>query len=88
MSKDNAANERIRSFVVEKFPLARKRNIKDSDELLESGIMDSLGILDLVAFIESEFNITVSDEDLSPENFSSIENVARFAERRNGKINA
>ena len=70
MSKDNAANERIRSFVVEKFPLARKRNIKDSDELLESGIMDSLGILDLVAFIESEFNITVSDEDLSPENFS------------------
>jgi len=88
MSKDSPANERIRSFVVEKFPLARKRNIKDSDELLESGIMDSLGILDLVAFIESEFNITVSDEDLSPENFSSIENVARFAERRNGKINA
>jgi len=86
MSIGSPANERIRGFVNEKFPLARKRNIKDSDELLESGIMDSLGVLDLVAFIESEFGLTVSDEDLSPENFRSIENVARFAESRHGRM--
>lgn len=75
---------RIRSFVLEKFPIAKKRQLKDSDELLESGIVDSLGILDVVTFLESEFGLTVSDEDLLPENFRSIERIAQFAQERRG----
>lgn len=77
-------SNRIRDFVFEKFPIARKRQLKDSDELLESGIVDSLGILDVVAFLESEFGLTVSDEDLLPENFRSIERIAQFAQERRG----
>jgi acyl carrier protein len=82
MLTGSTVNERIRGFVFEKFPLARKRGVKDSDELLENGIVDSLGILDLVAFLESEFGLGVTDEELLPENFRSIEQVARFAERK------
>jgi acyl carrier protein len=82
MLTGSPVNERIRAFVFEKFPLARKRGVRDSDELLESGIVDSLGILDLVAFLESEFGLGVTDEELLPENFRSIEQVARFAERK------
>jgi len=82
MDVSSAATDRIRQFVLEKFPLARKRSVKDSDELLESGIVDSLGILDLVALLETEFGLTVSDDDLLPENFRSIERISEFAQQR------
>jgi len=81
MDVSSATTERIRQFVLEKFPLARKRSVKDSDELLESGIVDSLGILDLVALLETEFGLMVSDDDLLPENFRSIERISEFAQQ-------
>jgi acyl carrier protein len=78
MTEVNGVSKRVRAFVLEKFPLARKRGLKDNDPLLESGILDSLGVLDLVSFVEQEFAITVSDEDLLPENFQTIERLASF----------
>jgi acyl carrier protein len=78
MTELNRASERLRIFILEKFPLARKRGLKDNDQLLEGGILDSLGMLDLVSFVEQEFAITVSDEDLLPENFQTIERLASF----------
>ncbi len=79
-------NERIRSFVLDKFPLARKRNLKDSDELLESGILDSLGVLDLVSYVEQEFLIGVADDELLPENFQTIDRIAAFVESKTKHI--
>jgi len=70
--------DRIREFVLANFPLARKRGVQDNDPLLEGGILDSMGVLDLVGFIESEFAVQVSDDELIPENFQSIGHVARF----------
>jgi len=84
MQPSTTISERVRQVVFEKFPLAKKRGVKDSDELLESGIVDSLGILDLVAVLEAEFGLTVSDEDLLPDNFRSIERIAQFASQRSG----
>ena len=78
----NHLNDRIRNFIVEKFPLARKRGITFQDNLLESGILDSLGILDLVAFVEQNFGIVLSDEELVPENFQSIERLTVFVESK------
>ena len=75
-------NERIRNFIVEKFPLARKRGINFQDNLLESGILDSLGILDLVAFVEQNFGIVLSDDELIPENFQSIERLTAFVQSK------
>jgi len=62
-------NAKIRKFILDKFPLARKQQIKDSDPLLESGFLDSLGVLDLVSFVEQEFSVHVADDELVPENF-------------------
>ena len=73
--------ERIRKFVLQTFPLARRRNITDSADLLESGVIDSLGVLDLVTFLQTEFAVLVEDEDLTPDNFKSIECMAQFVER-------
>ena len=78
MTTNNQLNERIKDFLIEKFPLARKRGITFQDDLLESGILDSLGILDLVAFVEQNFGILLSDDELLPENFQTIERLSAF----------
>ena len=71
----------IRKFVLQTFPLARKRSVADSTDLLQNGVIDSLGVLDLVAFLQQEFAVVVDDSDLTPENFKSIECMAQFVER-------
>ncbi len=74
--------ERINKFILENFPLARNMNC--DDDLLEKGVVDSLGILDIVTFLEREFQVTVTDEELLPENFQSINSIISFVERKNG----
>jgi acyl carrier protein len=78
----NHVSMQIRKFILDKFPLARKQQIKDSDPLLESGVLDSLGVLDLVSFVEQEFSVHVADEELVPENFQTIDRIAAFVESK------
>jgi acyl carrier protein len=78
----NHVSIQIRNFILDKFPLARKQQIKDSDPLLESGVLDSLGVLDLVTFVEQEFSVHVADEELVPENFQTIDRIAAFVESK------
>jgi acyl carrier protein len=82
MSHNNGVSERLRGFILKKFPLARKRGLKDDEPLLETGIVDSLGVLDLVGFIEQEFSISVSDEELTPENFQTIGGLTDFVRKK------
>jgi acyl carrier protein len=83
MSADPVA--RIRTFILGQFPLARKRGVGDDDPLLGQGILDSLGILEVVAFVEREFEITVEDDELVPESFESIGSIARFVDRKRAR---
>jgi len=78
----NSPSSEIRSFIAQKFPAARKKPISDNTQLLESGIIDSLAILDVVAFLERSFQITVSDEELTPENFANINCMSTFVESK------
>jgi acyl carrier protein len=78
----NDLNDSIRNFLLEKFPLARKRGVKFDDNLLEIGIIDSLGILDLVNFLEQNLGITLSDEELVPDNFLTIERLSAFVQSK------
>jgi acyl carrier protein len=72
----------LKSFIAKQFPLARKRNVGVDDRLLGEGIIDSLGVLDIVGYLESEFQIAVVDDDLIPENFETIGRLAAFVERK------
>ena len=74
--------DRIREYLAEHFPAARTRRLDPDESLLTNGILDSLGVLDVVAFLESEFKITVTDEDLLPENFESLGRLTAFVEER------
>ncbi len=78
MAEAKNPGERIRTFILEKYPIARKNGLNESSPLLESGILDSLGVLDLVSFVEQEFGIMVSDDELAPENFQNIERLVAF----------
>jgi len=80
--QDNIVSTHIKDFIWQHFPLARTRKIVDTDHLLEKGILDSLGILEVVMFIEHEFQIILNDDDLMPENFQSICSIAAFVQRR------
>jgi acyl carrier protein len=81
-----AVSADVREFIVKKFPLARKQGVRDQDPLLESGMLDSQGVLELVTFIEEEFLVAVPDEDLTPENFQTIERISAYiASRTNSK---
>ena len=74
--------DRLKEFIYKKFPLAKKQGVKNSDPLLDSGIIDSLGILDLVTYIEREFGVHVSDEELLPENFQTVDALALFVQQK------
>jgi acyl carrier protein len=69
---------KLHEFTLATFPLARKKGITDDSFLLQSGIVDSLGILELVGFIEAQFGIVISDEDLAPENFQNLKVLTAF----------
>jgi acyl carrier protein len=71
-----------RQFILKTFPSSRRNSLKDTDPLLESGVIDSLGVLDLVAFIETEFNVKVDDEDLVPENFQNIALITSYIQNK------
>ena len=60
-------------------------SLKDDVSLLEEGIMDSTGVLDLVMFIEETFGIQVEDEELIPENLDSVDRLVAFVEKKTGR---
>jgi acyl carrier protein len=68
----------LRQFIRENFLFGQDVALADHDSLLELGIVDSTGVLELVTFIEEHYQITVEDEELVPENLDSIENLVRF----------
>jgi acyl carrier protein len=79
----NPVAQQIREFLIKQFPAAAQIGVHDP--LLENGIVDSLGVLDVVGFIEQAFSLTVSDDELVPENFATIERLSEFVEsKRNG----
>lgn len=72
----------IRRFIIENFLFEESDTLSEDTPFLESGIMDSTGVLELVSFVEESFGITVADEDLIPENLDSIGRVAAYVERK------
>jgi acyl carrier protein len=69
----------IRQFLTENFPLSGRGDALGSQEsLIESGIIDSTGILELIEFIESRYVITIPDADVVPENLDTVDNITAY----------
>lgn len=75
----------VEKFIVEEIALGTGiESVGHDDDLLAQDVIDSLGIVELVAFLESRFGIKVGDDDLLPENFSSVNSVVAFVEKKGG----
>jgi len=76
--------EQIRTFILENFILENPEDLVDDESMLEKGIIDSTGVLELVAHLESTYQIKVEDEELIPENLDSVKNIVAYLERKLG----
>jgi acyl carrier protein len=75
----------IREFVVSNFLFGENGDgLNDRDSFLEKGIMDSTGVLELIAFIQEHFGIAIDDQEITPDNLDSVEKVARFVGGKKG----
>ena len=76
----------IKDFLVKEIILnSENKNIGIDDSLIEAGIIDSLGILKLITFLEREFSIRVKDEEVLPENFENIRAISSFIDKKINK---
>lgn len=74
----NEIREQLRSYIVDNFLFGDDKGFDDSVSFLDSGIIDSTGILELISYLEEQFPIKVKDEELIPENLDSISNLLVF----------
>jgi len=77
-----AVEQKLLAFFAQTFPREAGKQITTADALLDEGLIDSVGIFELVAFIERDFGVSVHDEEIVPENFETVAHIARFIERK------
>ncbi|MFP2932348.1 acyl carrier protein [Pyxidicoccus sp. 3LG] len=74
-----STRERIRTFIVDTFFVD---DFADDDSFLRKGLIDSTGMMELVAFLEQDFGLKLEDRELVPENLDSLSRVVAFVERK------
>jgi len=81
-------SETIKQFIVDNFLFGDGAKLDVDTPLFEKGIVDSTGVLELVAFIEENFNVAVSDDELVQDNFSSLIAIEKFLQSKNNQAAA
>lgn len=74
----------VRNFIIDNFLFGQSISLEPADSLLEKGVIDSTGVLELVSFLESTYAIKVGDDDLIPDNLDSLRKISEFVVRRLG----
>ena len=76
---------RIRGYILENLLFTDDASqLPDDASLLDRGIIDSTGVLEIVLFLEEQFGIKVKDSDMLPENFDTVDRMAQFVVRLSG----
>ena len=78
MNRINAVKE----FIVENFLFGEEEQLQLDTDFFDKGIIDSTGVIELVDFLEESFNISVDDEELIPENLSSLQKIDVFLSKK------
>ena len=73
----------ITAFIVDNFLFGNEADAPSADDsFMDLGLIDSTGILELVAFVEDRYRVTVEDDELIPDNLDSVNNLAGFVSRK------
>jgi acyl carrier protein len=72
-------NAKIRDFIAHNLLFSDNGfGYDDNDSFLQEGIVDSVGVMDLVSFVEETFAVTVDDYEITPDNFDSVNKLAQY----------
>ncbi len=74
--------DQVRTFVLGNFYVADAKTLADDTSLIDQGIVDSTGVLEVIGFIETTFGVTVADEEMLPDNLDSIGQITAFVQRK------
>jgi len=75
--------KQLRTFILENYLFTDDDSaLNNSDSFLESGIIDSTGILEVITFIQDELNLTVEDDEMIPENLDSVDNILAYVAKK------
>lgn len=72
----------LRKFIVDNYLFGRDSGFSDSESFMERGIIDSTGVMELIAYIEQRWRVAVEDHELLPDNLDSLEKLERFVGRK------
>lgn len=88
MSSPDAIEQEVRQFLKDNFPLSADGIVLDrNDSLIEVGVIDSTGVLELIGFIEERYEVQIADEEVLPENLDSIACITRFVGEKTAASN-
>ncbi|OIO41882.1 acyl carrier protein [Candidatus Pacearchaeota archaeon CG10_big_fil_rev_8_21_14_0_10_35_219] len=79
--EDTKIRQKVEKFIKKTFLLGEEGNLPHDKSLTKGEIVDSIGIIELIDFISSEFNITIPDNLLTPENLDSIESIVKLIKK-------
>ena len=77
-----STHERVKTFITTNFYVPEPASLRDDASLLDQGIVDSTGVLEIVQFLESDFGVKVEDTEIVPENVDTIARLAAFIARK------
>jgi len=78
-----STEDKIRGYILENFLFTDDQSaLSNSDSFLEKGLVDSTGILEIITFIEDDFNLSIDDEEMVPENLDSVDNIIAFITKK------
>jgi len=72
----------VKEFIVENFLFGEEGQIELETDFFEKGIIDSTGVIELVSYIEETFGISIDDDELIPENLSSLKKIGEFLQQK------
>ena len=76
----------IRDFVVMNFLFGKGDDLSDEESLLENGVIDSTGVLELVSYLQERFEIHIEDDEIVPANLDSIRNLVEYVGRKSATL--
>jgi acyl carrier protein len=89
MSDTTAIRQALRTFVQENFLYMRPDlSFADDDSLLANGVIDSLGVMEIVGFIEERWSLAIEPDDVTEQNFGSLGAIANYVSARGGASSA
>ena len=78
-TEQETIRKELKEFIIEVFLMGNESDCPgDSDSFMQEGIIDSTGVLELVAFVEDQYDISIDDDEMTPDNLDSIDKLAVF----------